>query len=132
MAPKISYLFPSDTGFFEYRRRVPLKLQEHFPRNSKGHLLTEWKKALDTKIESVAQRRWVVENERFEATKRLAEQLLHGEPPKTQKVEQSAISSAKQMAVKYGVHPDQAPDLLRLRKLVFNSFSELCCHRFSE
>ena len=23
------------------------------------------------------------------------------------------------------------PDLLRLRKLAFNSFSELCCHRFS-
>ena len=111
MAPKISYLFLSDTGFFEYRRRVPPKLQEHFPRNSKGNLLTEWKKALNTKIESVAQRRWVVENERFEATKRLAEQFLHGEPPKTKKVEQSAISSAKQTAVKYGVHPDQAPAL---------------------
>ena len=111
MSTKISYLFLSETGFFEYRRRVPPKLQQHFPRNSKGNLLTEWKKALDTKIESVAQRRWVVENERFEATKRLAEQLLHGEPPKAQKVEQSAISSAKQMAVKYGVHPDQAPAL---------------------
>ena len=65
MATKISYLFPSKTGFFEYRRRVPPTLQEHFPRSSKGKLLTEWKKALDTKIESVAQRRWVAENERF-------------------------------------------------------------------
>ena len=111
MAPKISYLFPSDTGFFEYRRRVPPKLQEYFPRNSKGNLLTEWKKALNTKIESVAQRRWVVENEHFEATKRLAEQLLHGKSPTTQNVEQSAIPSAKQTAVKYGVHPDQAPAL---------------------
>ena len=36
---------------------------------------------------------------------------MHGEPPKTKKVEQSAISSAKQTAVKYGVHPDQAPAL---------------------
>ena len=85
MAPKISYLFQSKTGFFEYRRRVPPTLQEHFPRSSKGKLLTEWKKALDTKIESVAQRRWAAENERFEDTKRIAEQLLHGEPPKTQR-----------------------------------------------
>ena len=111
MAPKISYLFQSKTGFFEYRRRVPPTLQKHFPRSSKGKLLTEWKKALDTKIESVAQRRWVAENERFEATKRKAEELLHGEVPKTQPSNQSAISLAKQMAVKYGVHPDQAPTL---------------------
>ena len=111
MATKISYLFQSKTGFFEYRRRVPPTLQKHFPRSSKGKLLTEWKKALDTKIESVAQRRWVAENERFEATKRKAEELLHGEVPKTQPSNQSAISLAKQMAVKYGVHPDQAPTL---------------------
>ena len=111
MTPKISYLVQSKTGFFEYRRRVPPTLQKHFPRSSKGKLLTEWKKALDTKIESVAQRRWVAENERFEATKRKAEELLHGEVPKTQPSNQSAISSAKQMAVKYGVHPDQAPTL---------------------
>ena len=83
MAPKISYLFQSKTGFFEYRRRVPPTLQKHFPRSSKGKLLTEWKKALDTKIETVAQRRWVAENERFEATKRKAEELLHGKVPKT-------------------------------------------------
>ena len=70
MAPKISYLFQSKTGFFEYRRRVPPSLQEHFPRSSKGKLLAEWKKALDTKIESVALRRWAAENERFEDTKR--------------------------------------------------------------
>ena len=111
MAPKISYLFQSKTGFFEYRRRVPPTLQKHFPRSSKGKLLTEWKKALDTKIESVAQRRWIAENERFEDAKRIAEQLLHGDAPRTQKADQSAISSAKQMAVKYGVHPDQAPTL---------------------
>ena len=85
MAPKISYLFQSKTGFFEYRRRVPPTLQEHFPRSSKGKLLTEWKKALDTKIESVAQRRWVAENERFEDAKRIAEQLLHGDAPRTQR-----------------------------------------------
>ncbi|MDB9698408.1 hypothetical protein OAA52_03090, partial [Planktomarina temperata] len=103
MTPKISYLFQSKTGFFEYRRRVPPTLQKHFPRSSKGKLLTEWKKALDTKIESVAQRRWIAENELFEDAKRIAEQLLHGDAPRTQKADQSAISSAKQMAVKYGV-----------------------------
>ncbi|MDB2614792.1 hypothetical protein N9Y87_01845 [Planktomarina temperata] len=105
MAPKISYLFQSKTGFFEYRRRVPPSLQEHFPRSSKGKLLAEWKKALDTKIESVALRRWAAENERFEDTKRIAEQLSHGEAPKTQGANQSAISSAKHTAIKYGVHP---------------------------
>ena len=88
MATKISYLFQSEIGLFEYRRRVPPTLQEHFPRSSKGKLLTEWKKALDTKIESVALRRWVAENERFADAKRKAEQLLHGDASRTQRADQ--------------------------------------------
>ena len=110
MAPKLSYLFESPKGYFEYRRRVPKKLQVHFPRTAKGELMTEWKQSLDTNNSAVAQRRWVTETERFEANKALAEQL-HGQPTSKSDMLQSAVSSAKQMAVHYGVHPDQAPTL---------------------
>ena len=110
MAPKLSYLFESPRGYFEYRRRVPKKLQVHFPRTAKGELMTEWKQSLDTNNSAVAQRRWVTETERFEANKALAEQL-HGQPTSKSDMLQSAVSSAKQMAVHYGVHPDQAPTL---------------------
>lgn len=110
MAPKLSYLFESPRGYFEYRRRVPKKLQAHFPRTAQGVLMTEWKQSLDTNNSAVAQRRWVAETERFEATKALAEKL-YGQPNNKSDMLQSAVSSAKQMAVHYGVHPDQAPTL---------------------
>jgi len=72
--------------------------------------MTEWKQSLDTNNSAVAQRRWVAETERFEATKALAEKL-YGQPNNKSDMLQSAVSSAKQMAVHYGVHPDQAPTL---------------------
>jgi len=110
MAPKISYLFPSANGQFEYRRRVPTKLQVHFPRTATGGLMTEWKKSVDTTDFAVARRRWVAETERFEAAKALAEKL-YGQPTNKSEMSQSAVTAAKQMAVHYGVHPDQAPKL---------------------
>jgi integrase len=110
MAPKVSYLFESPKGYFEYRRRVPKKLQVHFPRTATGGLMAEWKQSLDTNNSAVAQRRWVAETERFEATKALAE-TLYGQPTNKSEMLQSAVTSAKQMAVNYGVHPDQAPTL---------------------
>ena len=72
--------------------------------------MTEWKQSLDTNNSAVAQRRWVAETERFEATKALAEKL-YGQSNNKSDMLQSAVSSAKQMAVHYGVHPDQAPTL---------------------
>jgi hypothetical protein len=95
MAPKLSYLFESPRGYFEYRRRVPKKLQVHFPRTAQGELMAEWKQSLDTNNSAVAQRRLVAETERFEATKTLAEQL-HGQPTNKSDMLQSTISSAKQ------------------------------------
>ena len=65
MAPKLSYLFESPKGYFEYRRRVPKKLQVHFPRTATGELMTEWKQSLDTTDRAVTQKRWVAEIERF-------------------------------------------------------------------
>ena len=72
--------------------------------------MTEWKKSLDTNNRAVAHRRWVAETERFEAAKALAEKL-YGQPTNKSEMLQSAVTSAKQMAVHYGVHPDQAPTL---------------------
>ena len=111
MATKMSYLVCSETGFYEYRRRVPAKLRQHFPRNSKGKLMWEWKQALNTKLEAVARRRWVKENERFGAAKDLAQQVLQGVPLTEAQLQQSALSAANRTAIEFGVHPDQAPTL---------------------
>ena len=61
MATKISYLFQSPTGWFEYRRKTPKRLSQYFPQGKQ----TEWKQALDTKDVSTAQRRWALENTKF-------------------------------------------------------------------
>ncbi len=111
MTTKISYLFSSKTGFYEYRRRVPNKLKKYFPRNSNGKLMTEWKQSLHTKSEAEARRRWLSENEHFEATKYSAEQAIYGVKLPENETHQSAISAAKETALRLGVHPDQAPTL---------------------
>ncbi|MDB4197801.1 hypothetical protein N9777_05935 [Ascidiaceihabitans sp.] len=72
--------------------------------------MTEWKPPLDTTDRAVTQRRWVAETERFEAAKALAEKP-YGQPANKSEMLQSAVTSAKQMAVHYGAHPDQAPAL---------------------
>lgn len=90
MAPKLSYLFESPKGYFEYRRRVPQKLQVPFPRTIQGELMTEWKQSLDTNNSAVAQRRWVAETKRFEATKALAEKL-YGQPTNKSEMLQSLL-----------------------------------------
>lgn len=74
-------------------------------------LMTEWKKALDTKLETEALRRWAIENERFEAAKANAKQVLQGVPLTAAQLQQSALSAANRTAIEYGVHPDQAPTL---------------------
>ncbi|WP_408634932.1 DUF6538 domain-containing protein [Octadecabacter antarcticus] len=78
MASKISYLFRSPTGWFEYRRRIPKRLQPHFPNNRRGKLMTEWKQSLNTTNEAEALRKWVAENERYMAAQLTAEISLGG------------------------------------------------------
>jgi len=108
MASKLSYLFKSPTGWFEYRRRVPQRLQSHFPKNKAGGPMTEWKQSLYTTNEAEAHRNWLAENEKYEAAKLSAEVSLGG-PIAHKSYTVSAI--AKQLTVQEGIHPDQGPRL---------------------
>lgn len=107
MAAKLSYLFRSPTGFYEYRRKVPARLRFHFPRTATGRLMSEWKKALKTKDEVTAQKKWVSENERFIAALQVAELISNN----TLRSPTEALAAGKAIATQHGVHPLQAPML---------------------
>ena len=107
MASRISYLFRSKTGFYEYRRKVPIRLRPFFPSTKTGKLMSEWKKSLNTKDEAIAHKRWLEENNRFTAASATAEKLLSGIPLAPYEV----VAAGKAIAVKDGVHPQQAPVL---------------------
>ena len=79
MATKVKFLRTSSTGWYEYRRRVPEKLSLYFPRTKSGKLMREWKKALDTKDEKIALKRWIAEDARFEAAVEIANKYLNEE-----------------------------------------------------
>ena len=104
MATKISYLFQSPTGWFEYRRKTPKRLSQYFPQGKQR----EWKQALDTKDVSTAQRRWALENTKFEKAKSLAEKLCD-QPQELLSVE--ILEAANRIVIEAGLHPDQAPTL---------------------
>ncbi len=104
MAAKISYLFQSPTGWFEYRRKTPKRLSQYFPQGKQR----EWKQALDTKDVSTAQRRWALENTKFEKAKSLAEKLCD-KPQELLSVE--ILEAANRIVIEAGLHPDQAPTL---------------------
>ena len=107
MATKVKFLRTSSTGWYEYRRRVPEKLSLYFPRTKSGKLMTEWKKALDTKDEKIALKRWIAEDARFEAALEIANKYLNEEtftPSET-------ISEAKRLLVEKNIHPEMAPSL---------------------
>ena len=107
MASRISYLVRSKTGFYEYRRKVPIRLRPFFPSTKTGKLMSEWKKSLNTKDEAIAHKRWLEENNRFTAASATAEKLLSGIPLAPYEV----VAAGKAIAVKDGVHPQQAPVL---------------------
>ena len=104
MTVKISYLFQSPTGWFEYRRKTPRRLSDYFPKGKQK----EWKQALDTKDLTTAQRRWALENTKFEKAKSLAEKLCE-KPQELLSVE--IIEAANRIVIEAGLHPDQAPTI---------------------
>jgi len=108
VASQLSYLSMSPKGMYEYRRRVPAKLRPYFPRTATGRLMTEWKKAFFTTVESHVRKKWYVENEKFEAALTLA-QLLHDRPDDVPYSGQIAV--AKALVEKYGLHAEDAPAL---------------------
>lgn len=109
MPAKASYLRRSSTGRYSYRRKVPKELAPYFPRTSNGRVMREWKQSFRTKDASVAQRRWVEENRKFDQAERVALALRSGQPQNTSDYE--ALQIAKQIAIEAGFHPDQAPKL---------------------
>lgn len=108
MRPKLPYLTISPTGWFEYRRSIPKNLRELFPRSKTGKIKSEWKAALKTKSPTIAQQLWVNENQQYEKVQAAAEYLRNN--TEFQSTEDS-IATAKQVAIRYGVHPEQAPKL---------------------
>jgi integrase len=108
MRPKLPYLTTSPTGWFEYRRGVPKHLSAFFPLTKTGKPKTEWKCAFKTKSATIAQELWVKENRQYDKALSAAE-YLHDNTNLTSTTD--AIATAKQMAIKYGVHPEQAPKL---------------------
>ena len=107
MAAKLSYLFQSPRGYYEYRRQVPAKLRPYFPLTKGKRLMTEWKASLQTTDERVAHKQWLKVNEQYEATKNLAEKLL----AKRNLSSSEAITAGKNITLEAGIHPDQAPVL---------------------
>ena len=69
--------------------------------------MSEWKKSLNTKDEAIAHKRWLEENNRFMAASATAEKLLSDIPLAPYDV----VAAGKAIAVKDGVHPQQAPVL---------------------
>ena len=122
MATKISYLFQSPTGWFEYRRKTPKRLSQYFPQGKQR----EWKQALNTKDVSTAQRRWALENTKFEKAKSLAAKLCD-QPQELLSVE--ILEAANRIVIEAGLHPDQAPTLRPMfsdsEKAKFNEDSKL-------
>lgn len=107
MATKLSYLVISPTGWYEYRRRVPARLRPYFPLTSTGKPMSEWKKALETKNERVAQVNWLKENQEFETALSVAEMLID----KRDLLPHEAVMVGKGMTLKEQIHPSQAPTL---------------------
>ena len=108
MRTKLPYLTTSPTGWFEYRRGVPKHLRAFFPLTKTGKPKTEWKRAFKTKSEPIAQKLWVKENRQFEEALSAAEYLQSNTNLTSSG---DAIATAKQIAIQYGVHPEQAPSL---------------------
>jgi hypothetical protein len=108
MSLKLPYLTTSPSGWYEYRRGIPKHLREFFPRTKFGQLKLEWKAALKTKSPTIAQDLWVKENRQYE--KFLSASVnLHDSSNSFSTTE--AVATAKQMAIEYKVHPEQAPSL---------------------
>jgi integrase len=108
MRLKLPYLTTSPSGWYEYRRGIPKHLREFFPRTKSGQIKLEWKAALKTKLPTVAQGLWVKENQQYEKFLSAAG-YLHDSSISSSTTE--AVATAKQMAIKHNVHPEQAPSL---------------------
>lgn len=109
------------TGRLSYRRRIPAKLKQHFTKDDGSPRGLEWNEALGTKSISVALKKAVEVNERFERTKALAKQLNLASNAKDEATKQELAARAVDHFTKLGIHPDQAPNIFQP---VFNTFRD--------
>ena len=72
-----NYVRKSDAnGWYSYRRRIPAKLKNSFLKSDGKPRWNEWKQAIKTKSKSVALKRAVEINDKFEQTKVFAKARL--------------------------------------------------------
>ena len=104
-------------GWYSYRRRIPLKLKDSFLNSDGKPRGNEWKQALKTKSISVALRRAVEINDRFEKTKAFAKaNLKDKDTPKGLLSKQEQVMRSIEIFRREGIHPDQAPSVLAPKK----------------
>ena len=106
-----NYLKKSEqTGWYSYRRRIPAKLKDSFLNSDGKPRGNEWKQALKTKSISIALKRAVEINDRFEQTKVKAKaRLKASEIPIVDLNKQQRLIRSAEFFRREGVHPDQAP-----------------------
>ena len=109
------------TGRLSYRRRIPAKLKQHFKKDDGSPRGLEWNEALGTKSISLALKKAVEVNERFERTKALAEQLTLASKAKDETTKQELAARVVDTFIKLGIHPDQAPDIFQPSSVI-NAF----------
>lgn len=101
------------TGRLSYRRRIPEKLKKHFQKEDGSLRGREWNEALGTKSKSIALKKAVEVNERFERTKALAKQLELAPQAQDEATKHQRTALVIDYFRKHGLHPDQAPDIFQ-------------------
>jgi integrase len=109
------------TGRLSYRRRIPEKLKQHFKKDDGSLRGLEWNEALGTKSITVALKKAVEVNERFERTKALAKQLNLASNAKDETTKQELAARVVDHFIKLGIHPDQAPNIFQPSSVI-NAF----------
>ena len=107
-----NYLKPSlKTGTYSYRRAIPTKLKHQFFKDNGTLRGAEWKESLKTSSLSIALKRAVEVNAKFEQTKMLAKHTVVASS--NNKTDIDAHNQAIEYYRRLGLHPDQAPHLLK-------------------
>lgn len=107
-----NYLKPSPkTGTYSYRRAIPAKLKCYFFKENGRLRGAEWKESLKTSSLSIALKRAVEVNAKFEQAKMLAQQTVVASS--NNKTDSDTHNQAIEYYRRLGLHPDQAPHLLK-------------------
>ena len=100
------------TGTYSFRRRIPIKLKDHFEKQDGSLRGNEWNESLKTKSISLALRNAVIVNERFERTKTMAKEMVGVVKADDDKTQKEGWANVSEHYRRLGLHPDQAPSVL--------------------